>query len=189
VADGKAHAAPPRIETVRFLADEDVPRALAEDVVAGVSRLLVVPCRLDNHPWAHAPLLLPGREQMDADALLAALEAAAIPGTVLVGLTGLDVGVSIFTFVFGRATRGGGAAVVSVARLAPERYGLRADHELFVRRAATEVLHELGHVGGLGHCEDFNCIMHFAPNVESIDVRGHVFCPGCASILPRNLLA
>lgn len=189
MADATGHAAPPRIETVRFLADGDVPRVLAQDVVARVSRRLVVPCRLDNNRWAHAPARLPGREQVDADALLGELEAGAVPGTILVGLTGLDVGISIFTFVFGRATVGGTAAVVSLARLAPERYGLRADHDLFARRAAMEVLHELGHVGGLGHCDDFNCIMHFAPSVESIDVRGPRFCPGCLSSLPRNLLA
>ncbi|HEU4364783.1 MAG TPA: hypothetical protein VFT13_04890 [Candidatus Krumholzibacteria bacterium] len=180
---------PSRIETVRFLADGEVPRALAEDIVAHVSRRLVVPCRLDPAPWMNDPLHLAGREQVDADRLLAGLERTAVAGTVQLGLTGFDIGLAIFTFVFGRAARGGHCAVVSIARLAPEHYGLEPDADALMRRAVTEVLHELGHVAGLGHCNDFNCIMRFAPNVESIDVRGSGFCAACAAGLPRDLVA
>lgn len=189
MADAIPHVAPPRIEAVRFLADADVPRALAEDVVAHVSRRLAVPCRLDPLPWEHAPVPLAGREQVDADRLLAGLDRSAAPGTVQVGITGLDIGLVIFTFVFGRALRGGHAAVVSTARLAPEHYGMAADAEVFMRRVVTEILHELGHVAGLGHCADFDCIMHFAPNVESIDLRGAGFCVSCAAELPKDLIA
>jgi predicted Zn-dependent protease len=188
VADGNPHAAPPRVETVRFLADEGVPRALAADVVAHVSRRLVVPCRLDPAPWQNQPVRLGGREQVDADRLLASLERAS-PGTIQVGLTGLDIGLALFTFVFGRAMLGGHAAVVSLARLTPEHYGLTADMDVLMRRAVTEILHELGHVAGLGHCNDFNCIMHFVPNVESIDVRGAGFCARCESVLPGSLFS
>ena len=189
MAGESAHAPPPRIEAVRFLADDGIPRPLAEDIVAHVSRRLVVPCLLESRPWRHEPVLLPGREQVDADRLLAMLEAAPVPGTVRVGVTALDVGVAIFKFVFGRATCGGHAAVVSLARLAPEHYGLAPDDNLLRRRAATEILHELGHVAGLNHCSDFNCIMHFAPNVESIDVRGAHFCTECTAALPPNFLS
>ncbi len=189
MARESAHAPPSRIEAVRFLADEAVPRPLAEEIVAHVSRRLVVPCLLESRPWSLDPVLLPGRDQVDADKLLAALESAPVPGTVRVGVTALDVGVTIFKFVFGRAACGGHAAVVSLARLTPEHYGLAADDNLLRRRAATEILHELGHVAGLNHCTDFNCIMHFAPNVESIDVRGAHFCSECAAALPGNFLS
>lgn len=154
-----------------------------------VSRRLVVPCLLESRPWRLDPVLLPGREQVNADRLLSALESEPVPGTVRVGITALDAGVAIFKFVFGRATFGGHAAVVSLARLAPEHYGLAPDDNLLRRRAATEILHELGHLAGLNHCGDFNCIMHFAPNVESIDVRGAHFCNLCAAALPRNFLS
>jgi len=188
VADGNPHAAPPRIETVRFHADGGIARALAEDIVAHVSRCLVVPCRLDASPWDIRPVRLGGRDQVDADGLLASLASCA-PGVIQVGLTGLDIGLPIFTFVFGRAMRGGHAAVVSLARLRPEHYGLAADADVLLRRAVTEILHELGHVVGLGHCNDFNCIMHFAPKVESIDVRGGDFCTACAASLPPDVFS
>ena len=48
---------------------------------------------------------------------------------MIVGVTSLDVGLPIFTFVFGRARQGGSAAVVSLARLEPAFYGLAPDAE------------------------------------------------------------
>ncbi|HEX5130918.1 MAG TPA: archemetzincin [Candidatus Krumholzibacteria bacterium] len=189
MADGTGSAAPSRIGPVRFLAGVELKRAHVEDIVARVSRRLAVPCHLDPAPWACTPVHLSGRDQVDADLLLASLDGPVEPGSIRVGLTGLDLGLPIFTYVFGRAHRGGHAAVVSLARLSPERYGFPPDPDLAARRAVAEIMHELGHVAGLGHCDDFNCIMHFSPNVESIDVRGMTFCRACADALPRNLLA
>jgi archaemetzincin len=132
---------------------------------------------------------LPDREQLDADALLRNLEARAPADVVLVGVTPFDVGVPIFTFVFGRARQGGSAAVVSLARLDPSFYGLPADPEKATRRAVDEILHELGHVAGLRHCEDSSCLMRFVASVDQIDVRGSAFCTPCAARLPHWLLA
>jgi predicted Zn-dependent protease len=189
VAETSRSFAPPAIEAVWFHADAGLARATAEDIVIRVSRRLAVPCHLDPRCWENRPVRLHGREQVDADGLLAPLEAAAGPGSAHVGLTMLDLGLTLFTFVFGRATRRGRAAVVSLARLAPEQYGLLADSHLTARRATAEILHELGHVAGLGHCADAGCIMQFATSVERIDLRGMDFCPACAAALPRHLLA
>lgn len=152
------------------------------------SRRLAVPCRLHLAAWDTGAKRLNGREQMDADALLASLESTTQPGTANIGLTNHDLGLMLFTFVFGRARRFGHAAIVSLARLGPEQYGLPADPELEVNRAAAEVMHELGHIAGLVHCHDLRCIMYFATNVETIDLRGDGFCVSCAAALPPYLL-
>lgn len=124
--------------------------------------------------------MIEGRRQADADALLHFLEARPLtPGTALVGMTSVDIGTRIFRFVFGRARRGGGAAVVSMARLDPQFYGMPADPDLTIRRFATEILHEVGHLAGLDHCQDFSCRMHFVANVESLDLRGNGLCGRC----------
>ena len=179
----------PRIEAVTFLARAEAERSLMEEVVARTSRRLAVPCRLHLAPWDQDAKRLAGRDQYDADALLHGLEAGNTPGTVCVGLTGHDLGLLLFTFVFGRARRHGHSAIVSLARLGPERYGLSPDPDLTARRAVAEVLHEIGHVAGLVHCGDMNCIMYFATNVETIDLRGMGFCPACAAALPPHLVA
>lgn len=174
--------------------------ALARDVVARVSRALAVPCRLDLIAVAAAPALVPGRSQWDADLLLAAVEneasllpspdddGAPVGAPVVVALAAHDMGSPLFTHFFGRSRLRGRAAVVSLARLAPEFYGLAAASDLTARRAALEVLHELGHVAGLRHCSDSGCIMLLAHHVDAIDVRGTTFCPACAAGLPRGLL-
>jgi len=137
-----------------------------------------------------APLApVPGRAQVDADRLLSRLEARAadLGATPLVGVTGRDIGLALFTFVFGRARVGGHAALVSTARLRPEHYGLPEDPALVARRTAGEVLHELGHLAGRVHCERPDCVMRFAASVEAADLRGDRFCPACASSLPPGL--
>jgi archaemetzincin len=93
------------------------------------------------------------------------------------------MGSPIFTHFFGRSRRGGHALVVSLARLTPAFYGLPADRALTLRRATFEIVHELGHVAGLGHCADPRCLMHFAPTVDGIDNRGTTFCGDCAAAL------
>jgi len=164
------------------------PRELVERIIAGLSRRVSVPCRLAAVPPGFEVSFLDHRTQVDADTLLRRLEALPRPaGHWLVGLTELDLGNPIFTFFFGRARHGGGAAVVSLARLLPSFYGMEVDDALTVRRAITEILHELGHVAGIGHCDDYQCLLHFARTVEDIDNRGDSFCDACHKRLPPGL--
>lgn len=189
MADPTPDNTAPRIEAVTFLAGESLSRALVEEIIAHTSARLAVPCRLHVAEWDAQAERLDGRDQFDADRLLRSIDVEGAPGTIRIGLTARDLGLALFTFVFGRARKNGHAAIVSLARLGPERYGLPADPPLFVSRAAAEVMHELGHVAGLAHCGDMGCIMYFATNVETIDLRGGGFCPACASGLPAHLLA
>lgn len=184
----RAPAADPLLAGVGFVALAGMPRPELERLVARTSAHLAVPCRIVE---LGAPLVgreIPGRGQLDAAHLVHELAAAAeARHEVLVGLTARDLAIPIFTHVFGYATVGGWAAVVSLARLAPEFYGLEADPELLARRAVAEIIHELGHVGGLGHCRDASCVMHFAAQVEAIDLRGSRPCVPCRATLGVGL--
>ena len=178
-----------RIRELQLVPVGSLPRAEGERLTALVSRHVSLPCRYVDSRLDDELRFLPGREQANADHLLRRLEEHDVePGIVVVGVTTVDLGLPIFTFVFGGARSGGHTAAVSVARLRPEFYGLPPDEGVTARRIVAEILHEVAHLAGLGHCDNYNCVMHFSTDVETIDLRGLSFCPDCAPELPRSFL-
>ena len=101
----------------------------------------------------------------------------------LLGVTGVDLCIPILTYVFGEAQVGGTAAVVSLARLRQEHYGLTPDRPLLLERLRKECLHELGHTFGLYHCPSRDCVMHLSNTVVDVDTRGGDFCSGCQTVV------
>jgi len=104
----------------------------------------------------------------------------------LLGVTDKDLCIPILTYVFGEAQVGGTAAVVSLARLRQEHYGLAPDRPLLLERLRKECLHELGHTFGLVHCPLRECVMHLSNTVVDVDTRGGNFCTGCQTVVASN---
>lgn len=102
-------------------------------------------------------------------------------------ITEADLFIPMVTFVYGQAQLSGRLAVVSLARLSQEFYGLKANKELKVRRSRKEVAHELGHTFGLVHCRDRSCIMSLSTEILQIDMKSEDFCPGCWAMLADEL--
>ena len=119
------------------------------------------------------------RAQYRADALLGSA-AAKIAGDV-VAVTTVDLYTEGLNFVFGLANAGASGAVVSIHRLAA------SDPDLFADRLVKEVVHELGHTWGLGHCEDSACVMHFSNELAETDGKGAGFCGACCPSLPEGV--
>jgi archaemetzincin len=101
----------------------------------------------------------------------------------LLAVTDRDLFVPVLTFVFGQAQLGGRTAVVSLARLRQEFYGLPPNREVFAERVCKEALHEAGHMFGLVHCAERSCAMSLATNVRQIDVKQSAYCALCAARL------
>lgn len=97
----------------------------------------------------------------------------------ILGVVDADLYVSGLNFVFGEADVSHGTAVIALARLKQEFYGLRPNKDLFRARAIKEAVHELGHTYGLGHCPDPTCIMHFSNTLGDTDLKGPEFCNTC----------
>ncbi len=126
----------------------------------------------------------PARRQYDGHALLKRVEALASPGSVAtVGLFNVDIYVSILTYIFGQAILGGSAGIASAYRLSNERYGMPADEEILAERFGKEVIHELGHMAGLIHCHQAECVMRGSTYVEDIDQKNRHICPECRSMI------
>ena len=104
----------------------------------------------------------------------------------LLAVTDCDLFIPVLTFVFGHAQLSGRVAVISLARLRQEFYGLAPQREVFLDRAYKEALHETGHMFGLIHCAERSCAMSLATNVRQIDLKRAAFCSPCAARLARR---
>ena len=126
------------------------------------------------------------RHQVDAQALLDSVQAYkhrhGIDEPVLL-VVHQDLFRNGNDFVFGLAREQVGAAVVSTARLGNEYYGREHHDDDLIDRITKEGSHEIGHLLGLGHCENPECIM-FRPNtLDELDCKKKMFCPDCAKQL------
>ena len=120
----------------------------------------------------------PDRKQYFSSKLLASLKKSQRDERV-VGVTDVDLYVPRLNFVFGEADIVSGTAVVSLHRLRQEYYGLAPDEALFIERATKEIVHELGHTFGLGHCPSNKCVMHFSNSLADTDLKEASFCSSC----------
>jgi archaemetzincin len=104
----------------------------------------------------------------------------------LLGITDVDLFIPVLTFVYGEAQLGGHAAVVSTARLQPERTRVSPEALLHMR-LVKECVHELGHTFGLRHCYEPGCVMGRAVNMASVDLKYPTLCAACRLQYLENL--
>jgi len=118
------------------------------------------------------------RKQYFSSQLLASLGKAEREERI-VGVADVDLYVPRLNFVFGEADIASATAIVSLCRLRQEYYGLPPDEDLFLERATKEIVHELGHTFGLGHCPSNKCVMHFSNSLADTDLKEAHFCNMC----------
>ena len=164
-----------------------VDSAILDYLALILAEVLDVPARVETLRVAVDPAFDPRRQQYLATRLVEALhDFQSAEGEKILGIAEVDLMIPILTFVFGEAELSGRAAVLSLARLKQEFYGLPEDPILLYHRAEKEVLHELGHTAGLIHCNDPECVMRFSSSVEEVDLKGDRFCPRCAAALGKR---
>lgn len=170
---------------------EGFPAALVDEIAAELQRVYQVEVRrLAARPLPRSAFYAP-RRRYKADLLLAHLAAlvpAELPaGTRVLGLTSADISTSKPPHkdwgVFGLGSLGGTAAVVSSHRLRK-----RARDAAQVRwRVTNTAVHELGHVLGLDHCSEANCVMLDAQGgITNTDESSGVPGPRCQALLERS---
>lgn len=170
---------PTRIRIVE-IGDVRLPASLLDHVIAGVAQRF--PAQIEcgrEKGWS-----TDGENKVLADDLLdwMASRIETDAHTWVIGLTDQDLTAPGRDWVFGRATVGGRWAVVSLARFGdPNSPGPR-----MYRRSLAEVIHELGHVAGLDHCDSSDCVMAPSARVADIDGKKSDFCQSCQEALPGS---
>lgn len=105
----------------------------------------------------------------------------------MLGVTPVDLFIPMLSFVFGQAQLRGKVAVISLARLRQEFYGLAPNREILLYRTAKEAIHELGHTWGLTHCLDRSCPMALATTIQQLDQKTDALCTSCSIVLRETL--
>jgi len=122
------------------------------------------------------------KRQVNAAALLDSISAYKrsheIPEPILL-VVSQDLFIPRHSFVFGLARREEGVAVVSAARLCNTYYGKVHSDDDLIDRLAKEGAHEAGHLFGLDHCEDPECIMFRPDTLAELDRKKKMFCASC----------
>jgi archaemetzincin len=173
---------------VHIFWDHRAPQGLAGPVGRSIAAITGTTVQVNDNP-----IVLTGyigqRKQVDAgiilDSLGTYLHRQGIRGPVLL-VIGQDLFATGHEFVFGLARPPTQVSLVSSVRLCNEYYGRHPDDEDLVERLAREGSHELGHIYGLSHCSNHECIMFNPHTLDELDGKKKEFCPACSIALERG---
>ncbi|MCD4783007.1 MAG: archaemetzincin family Zn-dependent metalloprotease [Candidatus Eremiobacteraeota bacterium] len=119
------------------------------------------------------------RSQYNSKELIEFLQAQKTYKEKIIGLINEDIFKPGFPFVFGEANSLKDVAVVSLWRFEQNMEFFDCDPELFKSRGKKEAIQKMGHIYGLRHCVNPNCVMFYSHTISDIDVKSDEFCTHC----------
>jgi archaemetzincin len=161
--------------------DPHAPRGLETAVEKRIRSILGIPLEV-----VESCILLSGydrgRDQYDAQKILSRIQLfkrqRGVTEAILL-VVPHDLAMKGQDFVFGLAREPVGAAVVSTARLDNGYYGRAREDSDLAGRIAKEGAHEIGHLFGLVHCGDPECVMFPPRTLGELDRKKMALCTSC----------
>ncbi|MEM1517840.1 MAG: archaemetzincin family Zn-dependent metalloprotease [Halobacteria archaeon] len=111
------------------------------------------------------------RNQVDGIKMLSYLRILKDANSLSVWLTEYDLYIENLNFCFGLAY--GNVAIVSTYRLRDRK------KDLYLSRLRKELSHEVGHLFGLRHCNNWRCVMYFSNTLLDTDRKSEDLCSKC----------
>lgn len=178
--DSDAHKPSPRplVDVIPFdLLDPMIAPVVAANLQTITGRFIRVVSPRSLPEYAY----MATRRQFDATKIIAELATDADGAPFKLGIIRHDLCVPILTYVYGESQIGGRAAIISSHRLFDSRT------EVVYERIAKIGIHEVGHLFGLNHCWELDCLMRFSKQIEQLDQLPTSFCRACAFEFNRLL--
>lgn len=150
-------------------------------VAANIQAVLGLPTDITMPRPKPTYAYLSTRRQYDAVKILKKIAAEVDGAPIKLAIMPFDLCISILTYVYGESQLGGRAAVVSTNRLA------HRSQERTLNRIAKICIHEVGHIFGLEHCWEPDCLMRFSTQMEQLDRLPLHYCSACEYEMARRL--
>ncbi len=154
----------------------------AQLIQATVQRLKdILPWEYEIAPRCGDPEEAAGTVALNVADLFERLHRSHQPNQLTIGVTSCDLVAPGLDYVFGYAAPAQAAGIISLARLS----NTGGDQRILAERAAKEILHETGHLLGLGHCGDPACVMTYSQTLQDTDNKSCSYCRRCVRELSR----
>ncbi len=164
-----------------------VPKGLLADLGQALEQVFGAPADIGPAQVKPDYAFNKDRNQYHSTAVLRRLDAirGRMRANPVLGVVDVDLFIPDQPFVFGEADRDARAALVSVFRLKGSPDGRAVAPERLLHRARAEAIHEMGHLLGLSHCNDFRCAMFLSHSAADADRKGTGLCGQCRAAIGR----
>lgn len=171
-------------EYIHFISFGYFEKEILEKILRDVELEYSIPVKIRDGHLDLSDFYDPSRSQYNGNKILQELDSKyASDNSKTLGLFNVDLFIPILTYIFGQAMLNGRSGIASLYRLSNERYGIVKEEHILADRFRKEVIHELGHMFGLIHCHDPECVMRSSTYVEDIDQKKQFLCAKCRSKL------
>jgi archaemetzincin len=171
-------------DNIQFISFGYFETSILESIIQDVEREYSLPVLLKEGHLDLSDFYDSSRRQYNGNSLLKELDQHyASDQCKTLGLFSIDLFIPILTYIFGQAYLNGRCGIASLYRLSNERYGIQRQDQLLSDRFGKEIIHELGHMFGLIHCHNPECVMRSSTYAEDIDQKKQTLCAKCKAQL------
>ncbi|NTV51861.1 MAG: hypothetical protein HGA76_02435 [Candidatus Firestonebacteria bacterium] len=158
-----------------------------EEIAVALRKVYQVHVRIGRSEEPDTPAYSDERRQFIAEKLLALVSSRKRDSLVAVlGVVDADMFAGEKTFVYGLHNAERASAVLALTRLREEFYKKPSKRELFLRRAVTEAIFQVGLALNI-ECRQKKCALEPTSGLWKLDEKPQSFCSGCQAQVEEKI--